>query len=70
MQATSITANLSVPDVGEARDFYVDYLGLNVEGFNMGSVANTYLADRISEHKRSPSAIESDMPVIAVPSRP
>ena len=39
MQATGITANLSVPDIGEARDFYVDYLGLSVEGFNMGWVA-------------------------------
>ena len=39
MQATSIIANLSVPDIGEARDFYVDYLGLCVEGFNMGWVA-------------------------------
>ena len=39
MQATRITANLPVPDVGDARDFYVDYLGLSVEGFNMGWVA-------------------------------
>lgn len=39
MQATGITANLPVPDIGEARDFYVDYLGLSVEGFNMGWVA-------------------------------
>lgn len=40
MQATRITANLSVPDIGEARDFYVDYLGLSVQGFNLGWVAN------------------------------
>jgi predicted enzyme related to lactoylglutathione lyase len=39
MQATRITANLSVPDIGAARDFYLDYLGLSVEGFNMGWVA-------------------------------
>ena len=39
MQATRITANLSVPDIGEARDFYTDYLGLSVEGLNMGWVA-------------------------------
>jgi catechol 2,3-dioxygenase-like lactoylglutathione lyase family enzyme len=39
MQATRVTANLSVPDIGEARDFYTDYLGLSVEGFNMGWVA-------------------------------
>jgi catechol 2,3-dioxygenase-like lactoylglutathione lyase family enzyme len=40
MQVTGLTANLSVPDIGEARDFYVDYLGLSVEGFNLGWVAN------------------------------
>ena len=39
MRATRIIANLSVPDIGEARDFYVDYLGLSAEGFNMGWVA-------------------------------
>ena len=39
VQATGITANLSVPNIGQARDFYVDYLGLSVEGFNMGWVA-------------------------------
>ncbi|MEQ7124889.1 VOC family protein [Actinopolymorpha sp. B11F2] len=39
MQPTRIIANLSVPDIGEARDFYVDYLGLSVEGLNMGWVA-------------------------------
>lgn len=39
MQPTRLTANLSVPDIGEARDFYTDYLGLSVEGFNLGWVA-------------------------------
>ncbi|MDT5239123.1 MAG: hypothetical protein QOD97_1321, partial [Mycobacterium sp.] len=34
-----ITANLSVSDVAEARDFYVGFLGLTVEGFNLGWVA-------------------------------
>lgn len=32
MQVTRVTANLSVPDIGEARDFYVDFLGLSLEG--------------------------------------
>jgi predicted enzyme related to lactoylglutathione lyase len=32
VQPTRVIANLSVPDIGEARDFYVDYLGLSVEG--------------------------------------
>lgn len=40
MQATGITANLSVPDVAGARSFYMDYLGLSVERFNLGWVAN------------------------------
>lgn len=39
MQVTHVFADLSVPDIGEARDFYVDYLGLSVEGFDMGWVA-------------------------------
>jgi predicted enzyme related to lactoylglutathione lyase len=39
MQATRVIPNLSVADIVEARDFYVDYLGLSVEGFNMGWVA-------------------------------
>src|SRR5262249_15120758 len=39
VQPTRVIANLSVPDIGEARDFYMDYLGLSAEGFNMGWVA-------------------------------
>jgi predicted enzyme related to lactoylglutathione lyase len=39
VQPTRIIANLSVPDIGEARDFYVDYLGLSDERLNMGWVA-------------------------------
>jgi hypothetical protein len=45
VQATGITANLSVPDIGAARDFYVDYLGLTVEAFNLGWVARFQSAD-------------------------
>lgn len=39
MEATRITANLRVPDIATARDFYTGYLGLSVEEFNMGWVA-------------------------------
>lgn len=39
MQPTHVIANLSVPDIGEARDFYVDYLGLSVEEINMSWVS-------------------------------
>jgi catechol 2,3-dioxygenase-like lactoylglutathione lyase family enzyme len=40
MRATGITANLTVADIDTAREFYVDYLGLSGEGFNLGWVAN------------------------------
>ena len=39
MEANGITANLRVPDIAAARDFYTGYLGLSVEDFNMGWVA-------------------------------
>ncbi len=45
MHVTGIRANLSVPDIGEARDFYVAYLGLSVEAFNLGWVANLQTPD-------------------------
>ncbi|HWI01745.1 MAG TPA: VOC family protein [Propionibacteriaceae bacterium] len=45
MQPTRVTANLSVPDIDEARDFYVDYLGLSVEELNMGWVARFQTPD-------------------------
>jgi catechol 2,3-dioxygenase-like lactoylglutathione lyase family enzyme len=45
MRPTNITANLAVGDLSEARDFYVDYLGLSVEAFNLGWVANLQSPD-------------------------
>ncbi|WP_181764314.1 VOC family protein [Streptomyces albidus (ex Kaewkla and Franco 2022)] len=39
MEATGITANLVVPDIALARDFYTGYLGLSVEEMNLGWVA-------------------------------
>ena len=39
MRATRIMANLRVPDVDAAKDFYTGYLGLSTEEFNMGWVA-------------------------------
>ncbi|QNE19881.1 glyoxalase [Kribbella qitaiheensis] len=39
MRATRVIANLSVPDIGEARDFYVGYLGLSDEGIKMDWVS-------------------------------
>ena len=45
MHPTGVTANLSVPDLAEARDFYEDFLGLSVEGFNLGWVARLHSPD-------------------------
>jgi catechol 2,3-dioxygenase-like lactoylglutathione lyase family enzyme len=45
MHPTGITANLSVADLAEARDFYVGFLGLSVEGFNLGWVVNLQSPD-------------------------
>ncbi|MDJ0115186.1 glyoxalase, partial [Rhodococcus erythropolis] len=39
MRARRITANLKVADVGAAKNFYSDYLGLSTEEFNIGWVA-------------------------------
>ena len=39
MRVTGVTANLPVADIDEARSFYADYLGLEVEAFNLGWVA-------------------------------
>jgi catechol 2,3-dioxygenase-like lactoylglutathione lyase family enzyme len=40
MRVSGVVANLSVDDIAAARDFYTDYLGLSVEGFNLGWVAH------------------------------
>jgi predicted enzyme related to lactoylglutathione lyase len=39
VEPTGVKANLTVPDISQAREFYADYLGLTVEEFNMGWVA-------------------------------
>jgi catechol 2,3-dioxygenase-like lactoylglutathione lyase family enzyme len=46
MRATGVTANLRVPDIETARDFYTDYLGLSTEGFNLGWVASYETPDK------------------------
>jgi catechol 2,3-dioxygenase-like lactoylglutathione lyase family enzyme len=45
MKPTGIVANLSVPDIAEAREFYMDFLGLSNEPFNLGWVANLQSPD-------------------------
>ncbi len=39
MHVSGVVANLPVADIEAARDFYTEYLGLSVEGFNLGWVA-------------------------------
>jgi predicted enzyme related to lactoylglutathione lyase len=39
MRVTRVIANLPVADIAAASDFYTHYLGLSVEGFNLGWVA-------------------------------
>jgi catechol 2,3-dioxygenase-like lactoylglutathione lyase family enzyme len=39
MRVMRITADLRVADIDAAKDFYVDYLGLSNEEFNLGWVA-------------------------------
>ena len=39
MRVLRITANLPVADIGTAKRFYTDYLGLSTEEFNLGWVA-------------------------------
>ena len=40
MRVSGVVANLPVDDIAAARDFYTDYLGLSVVGFNLGWVAH------------------------------
>jgi catechol 2,3-dioxygenase-like lactoylglutathione lyase family enzyme len=45
MHPTGIIANLPVADLTEAREFYVDFLGLSDEGFNLGWVMRLSSSD-------------------------
>jgi len=40
VKVTEVIANLPVADIDAARSFYADYLGLDVESFNLGWVAH------------------------------
>ena len=45
VRVTGVTANLPVVDIDAARNFYSDYLGLNVENLNLGWVARFQTPD-------------------------
>jgi catechol 2,3-dioxygenase-like lactoylglutathione lyase family enzyme len=49
MRVSGLVANLSVSDLEAARDFYTDYLGLSVEGFNLGWVARYQSPDGVTQ---------------------
>ena len=40
MRVSGVVPNLRVVDIAAARNFYMEYLGLSVEGFNLGWVAH------------------------------
>lgn len=48
MRVTGIIANLRVPDIASARDFYQSYLGLEVEELNLGWVARYTSPERLA----------------------
>ena len=67
MRVNGIIADLRVADIESAKGFYTDYLGLSVEGFNMGWVArytSPETATRVQLVTRDATAPES--PVVSV----
>ena len=67
MQATAVFPDLSVPDLASARSFYTEYLGLEVEAFNLGWMARLESPDgraRLQLVSRDLTAPEN--PVISV----
>ena len=45
MQPTGLVANLAVTDMSASRDFYMGFLGLSVQGFDLGWVVNLQSPD-------------------------
>jgi predicted enzyme related to lactoylglutathione lyase len=67
MRITGITANLPVDDIAAARRFYMDYLGLTVEEFNLGWVARYRSLDgRVSVQLVTRDASAPQNPTISV----
>lgn len=67
MKITDIIADIAVPDMGEARSFYTDYLGLSVEEFNLGWVAR-YTSPKTGAHIQilTHDASASANPVVSI----
>ncbi len=67
MHVISVIPNIPVADVGVARAFYSDYLGLSVEEFNMGWVAR-YTSPETGANVQlvTRDATASENPVVSV----
>jgi len=69
MRVTRVTTNLPVSDIASAREFYVDYLGLRSEAFNLGWVARFETPDgraAVQLVTRDASAAEDSVISVAV----
>lgn len=67
MRVTQIIADLHVADLGAARDFYTDYLGLTIEEFNLGWVARYTSPDTgVNLQVMTRDATAPEDPVISV----
>src|SRR3954464_4241089 len=69
MRVTGVIPNLPVADITAARDFYTEYLGLSVEGFDMGWVARFESPDgkaRVQLVTRDASAPEDSVISVTV----
>jgi predicted enzyme related to lactoylglutathione lyase len=67
MRATRVMANVRVADLGAARGFYTQYLGLATEEFNMGWVARYTSPDTgASVQLVTHDATAPEVPVISV----
>ncbi|MGH7763548.1 MAG: VOC family protein [Candidatus Dormibacteraceae bacterium] len=69
MRVRKVFANLTVSDIGKARDFYADYLGLSSESLNLGWVARFETPDgkaAVQLVTRDASATEASVISVAV----
>ena len=67
MRVTQIIADLQVSDLGSARGFYTEYLGLTTEEFNLGWVARyTSPATGINVQLMTRDATAPENPVVSV----
>lgn len=67
MKPTRIFADLTVPDIQQARDFYVDYLGLSTEQIKMDWVTRFSSPDgRLAVQLVTRDATAPENPTISV----